>query len=72
MAAHKLRADNMLRRPVSALDQMVRLNLLDQAHWRVVFKRNRQGNATQGGEYSEAVLQRIDRSISAFLQSSDR
>ena len=65
-------ADDFLRRPIAAFNQMIGADGFDQCEWRVVIEWDDQRDTSQGRQDGETIIQRIDRAIAAFVQTLDR
>ena len=72
IGAHLLRSNNLICFPVSALDQMIRLDPEDQLEWRILIKCCHQADTPQSGDNGEAIFQGVDRSVRCLSQLFNR
>ena len=69
VGAYLIGADNVISRPVPALDQMIRPHAQDQFERRIVIKSGHKINTAQRGNNGKAVLQGIHRPFGALPSS---
>lgn len=69
MRPDKLVADDVFRFPVATLDQVVRLDSLNQRQWRVIIEGNDQVDTLQGSQYCKTVVKTIEWSLRRLIQA---
>ena len=72
IGAHLLGPNNVIRCPVSALDQVIRLDPEDQLEWRIVIERGHETDTSQSSNHSKAIFQGIDRPVWRLAQLLNR
>ena len=72
IGAHLLGPNNVIRCPVSALDQVIRLDPEDQLEWRIVIERGHETDTLQSSNNSKAIFQGIDRPVWRLAQLLNR
>ena len=72
IGAYLLGPNNVIRCPVSAFDQVIRLDLEDKLERRVVIERGDETDTSQSSNHSKAIFQGIDRPVWRLAQLLNR
>ena len=72
IGADLLSSNNVIRFPVSAFDQVIRLDPEDQLEWRIVIERGHETDTSQSSNHSKAIFQGIDRPVWRLAQLLNR
>ena len=72
IGADLLGPNNVIRFPVSAFDQVIRLDPEDQLEWRIVIERGHETDTSQSSNHSKAIFQEIDRPVWRLAQLLNR
>ena len=72
IGAYLLGPNNVIRCPVSAFDQVIRLDPEDKFERRVVIERGDETDTSQSSNHSKAIFQGIDRPVWRFAQLLNR
>ena len=72
IGADLLGPNNVIRFPVSAFDQVIRLDPEDQLEWRIVIERGHETDTSQSSNHSKAIFQRIDGPVWRLAQLLNR
>ena len=72
IGADLLGSNNVIRFPVSAFDQVIRLDPEDQLEWRIVIERGHETDTPQSSNHSKAIFQGIDGPVWRLAQLLNR
>ena len=72
IGAHLLGPNNVIRCPVSALDQVIWLDPEDQLEWRIVIERSHETDTPQSSNNTKTIFQGIDRPVWRLAQLLNR